>query len=333
MEGPCDAQWAPDPYRRHELRYWDGVQWTEHVSEGDGAILLDPPLPSPRGRRRARTAAEDAASLADYVGGHPVRTLTPPSDRLSVEHRHADQRPVDPRLVDPRPVDRLSVERARSVVPQQARYVAAPLPYGAPAVAAPWPGSAPRRSEPAPARRSADLFAELPGVLPQRGSGGAPPAGFVSAQVDEGWDWRESRLPEALAALAVAALIGAAAFLGSGGFSDPAADVVDEVVPTSSAPPAATSTPTATKKTKKAKVPGVQLSSAPPGRVVRTSSSTARSSTSRTSSPRTSAPPTSTPPPSSSSSSEAPPSSSSSTSSSPSSSSSSSSKAGGSTPK
>jgi hypothetical protein len=26
------ARWAADPTGRHELRYWDGVQWTEHVS-------------------------------------------------------------------------------------------------------------------------------------------------------------------------------------------------------------------------------------------------------------------------------------------------------------
>ncbi|MSZ76323.1 MAG: DUF2510 domain-containing protein [Actinobacteria bacterium] len=29
---PTPATWAPDPYGRHELRYWDGMQWTEHVS-------------------------------------------------------------------------------------------------------------------------------------------------------------------------------------------------------------------------------------------------------------------------------------------------------------
>lgn len=28
-------RWAKDPYTRHELRYWDGAAWTEHVSDGD----------------------------------------------------------------------------------------------------------------------------------------------------------------------------------------------------------------------------------------------------------------------------------------------------------
>ena len=26
------ADWHPDPFGRHELRYWDGAQWTAHVS-------------------------------------------------------------------------------------------------------------------------------------------------------------------------------------------------------------------------------------------------------------------------------------------------------------
>lgn len=28
------ATWYPDPHRRAELRYWDGVQWTSFVSTG-----------------------------------------------------------------------------------------------------------------------------------------------------------------------------------------------------------------------------------------------------------------------------------------------------------
>ncbi|PKQ29949.1 MAG: hypothetical protein CVT60_02780 [Actinobacteria bacterium HGW-Actinobacteria-10] len=35
------AGWLPDPTRRHELRYWDGAQWTEHVS-GNGVTGADP---------------------------------------------------------------------------------------------------------------------------------------------------------------------------------------------------------------------------------------------------------------------------------------------------
>lgn len=35
------AQWSADPLRRHELRYYDGTQWTEHVANR-GAVAQDP---------------------------------------------------------------------------------------------------------------------------------------------------------------------------------------------------------------------------------------------------------------------------------------------------
>jgi hypothetical protein len=34
------AGWHPDPHRRHELRYWDGAQWTAHVSDR-GVVSTD----------------------------------------------------------------------------------------------------------------------------------------------------------------------------------------------------------------------------------------------------------------------------------------------------
>jgi hypothetical protein len=35
------ANWYPDPMGRHQLRYWDGTNWTEHVSN-DGITGTDP---------------------------------------------------------------------------------------------------------------------------------------------------------------------------------------------------------------------------------------------------------------------------------------------------
>jgi hypothetical protein len=32
-QGAAPAGWFADPGRRHELRYWDGQRWTEHVSD------------------------------------------------------------------------------------------------------------------------------------------------------------------------------------------------------------------------------------------------------------------------------------------------------------
>lgn len=36
------AGWYPDPGQGHEYRYWDGLAWTERVSDG-GATSTDPP--------------------------------------------------------------------------------------------------------------------------------------------------------------------------------------------------------------------------------------------------------------------------------------------------
>jgi len=37
---PTPAQWAADPYGRHQWRYWDGSRWTEHVAN-DGIEETD----------------------------------------------------------------------------------------------------------------------------------------------------------------------------------------------------------------------------------------------------------------------------------------------------
>jgi hypothetical protein len=38
---PPPRSWLPDPGGRHELRYWDGTKFTEHVADG-GKISIDP---------------------------------------------------------------------------------------------------------------------------------------------------------------------------------------------------------------------------------------------------------------------------------------------------
>ena len=38
------AGWHPDPQQRHELRYWDGSKWTDHVSDA-GVTSKDPVTP------------------------------------------------------------------------------------------------------------------------------------------------------------------------------------------------------------------------------------------------------------------------------------------------
>jgi hypothetical protein len=41
--GAAPAGWYADPSSRYELRYWDGGQWTEHVSRA-GQQYTDPPV-------------------------------------------------------------------------------------------------------------------------------------------------------------------------------------------------------------------------------------------------------------------------------------------------
>jgi uncharacterized RDD family membrane protein YckC len=45
MEG---SGWHPDPSGQHELRYWDGQTWTDHVSDG-GQQSTEPIPPPPPG--------------------------------------------------------------------------------------------------------------------------------------------------------------------------------------------------------------------------------------------------------------------------------------------
>src|SRR3954447_17900098 len=64
------AEWRVDPFGRHEHRYWDGAQWTEHVADlgrtatdpvpaSDGAMPPPPPV-SPGVPTFAQTPATGA---------------------------------------------------------------------------------------------------------------------------------------------------------------------------------------------------------------------------------------------------------------------------------
>jgi uncharacterized protein YxjI len=48
--GTNPPAWHPDPFGRFESRWWDGGQWTEHVSRA-GQAFVDPPVPSAPVRR------------------------------------------------------------------------------------------------------------------------------------------------------------------------------------------------------------------------------------------------------------------------------------------
>ena len=65
------AAWHPDPMGRHQLRYWDGKAWTDHVS--DNGVQGTDPL-QPRGLDKVDSALTignegDAAKIQQQLHG------------------------------------------------------------------------------------------------------------------------------------------------------------------------------------------------------------------------------------------------------------------------
>jgi len=74
------ARWESDPTGRFRLRYWDGRQWSQHVSNGDGVTLHDPhPVATGIQGETLVTTRAAAATPGDVTGqiGRPrVRLAT-----------------------------------------------------------------------------------------------------------------------------------------------------------------------------------------------------------------------------------------------------------------
>jgi uncharacterized protein YxjI len=79
MSDASPAAWHPDPYGRHELRYWDGTRWTEHVSS-NGQQAVDPPeavshVPTVnRATEKVRRDVDIAGAATGAVGGGTIFT-------------------------------------------------------------------------------------------------------------------------------------------------------------------------------------------------------------------------------------------------------------------
>ena len=94
------ADWYPDPFGRHELRYWDGSQWTEHVSShgkqstdapvGGGAI---PTVNRPAEKIQADVAKVGAGATAGAGGGtiftEPVLVVNQKAKLIEVNNEYA----------------------------------------------------------------------------------------------------------------------------------------------------------------------------------------------------------------------------------------------------
>ncbi len=72
-----EANWYPDPSRRHEMRYWDGTAWTEHVSD-QGRQAIDPPVANqavPTVNRASEKITRDVARAGATEAGTGGGTL------------------------------------------------------------------------------------------------------------------------------------------------------------------------------------------------------------------------------------------------------------------
>ncbi len=67
--GAVAPGWHPDPAIRHQVRYWDGHGWTDHV--GDGGRSAVDPLPV-IGRRAAQTGGRPQQQSEPRPSGRTV---------------------------------------------------------------------------------------------------------------------------------------------------------------------------------------------------------------------------------------------------------------------
>ncbi len=143
------AAWHPDPTGRHELRYWDGNQWTEHVSDqGVQAVSPLTPPDEPGGAHRAEDASGGAVSSdqTSEPAADPLTSEQPPADALSsepaVEEPAAEEQPAaqQPPAYEPLAEQAPSYEPAQPSQPAaQPSYQPEPTPYAQqPAAQAPY---------------------------------------------------------------------------------------------------------------------------------------------------------------------------------------------------
>ena len=96
---PTPAGWHPDPLGRHEHRYWDGTQWTEHVSS-HGKQSVDPPVgnaPVPTVGRSSdkivRDVEKTGAASGEAGGGtiftEPVLVVNQKAKLIEVNNEYA----------------------------------------------------------------------------------------------------------------------------------------------------------------------------------------------------------------------------------------------------
>jgi uncharacterized protein YxjI len=96
---PHPADWYPDPSGRHELRYYDGTQWTEHVSSG-GRQSVEPltpgvvPVAAAKPGKVQQQVANAGVTAGEVAGGgsiftEPVLVVNQKAKLIEVNNEYA----------------------------------------------------------------------------------------------------------------------------------------------------------------------------------------------------------------------------------------------------
>jgi len=159
------AAWHPDPTGRHELRYWDGTQWSEHVS--DGGVQSVSPLTPPEEPTAESSTAEESTGM-DRPDG--AMDQSPTEDAFMMETRVVGSPPATEQLTgmpsmpvaEEPAVEAPAAEAPAAEAPAPEWPVAEPPAAEAPMAAAP----APVAAEPYPAQPYAAAPAAAPAAQP-----------------------------------------------------------------------------------------------------------------------------------------------------------------------
>ncbi|MBG6060108.1 uncharacterized protein YxjI [Cryobacterium sp. MP_M5] len=72
MSQQSTSGWFPDPFGRHEHRWWDGLQWTEHVGSA-GRQMVDAPVVAPPTQAVSYPAHVNMPAVASAPGNKNVQ--------------------------------------------------------------------------------------------------------------------------------------------------------------------------------------------------------------------------------------------------------------------
>ncbi|MEQ6900538.1 AIM24 family protein [Nocardioides sp. YIM 152588] len=103
------AAWHPDPTGRHELRYWDGTQWTDHVADG-GEMSVSPLHEGGEQPAEEAWVGEEAAGpepdVAEPESPMPTQQLPTqqPAQQQPAQQQPAEQQPAPQHSPAPGPM-------------------------------------------------------------------------------------------------------------------------------------------------------------------------------------------------------------------------------------